>query len=194
MLTYSLFYLTETADFTTMEPQLRLDLHDTVALSLNVFLETDNPDSDTTMLLYSTDSGHVSVLSFTNSTLFPPTPVPTDHTPSLMVDSIVKEVPGTTLWKRKAHGDWALQVEYFHDVRSIVSCSADPRESLVMATQTGAKKWRTVSASVRKGVSVFTYSKFPLALLTGGVGESFLLFFAGAAAPPSLALSRGSVD
>ncbi|KAJ3174490.1 hypothetical protein HDU87_007183 [Geranomyces variabilis] len=163
-------------DFTTMEPQLRLDLHDTVALSLNVFTDPDNPDSDTTMLLYSTDSGHVSVLTFINSTLFPPTPVPSDHTPVIMIDAIAKEVPGTTLWKRKAHGDWALQVAYFHDVRSIVSCSADPRDSLVMATQTGAKKWRVVSASVRKGITAFAYSKFPLALLTGGVDRQIRIW------------------
>ncbi|KAJ3147659.1 hypothetical protein HDU86_007906 [Geranomyces michiganensis] len=179
-------------DFTTMEPQLRLDLHDTVALSLNVFIETDNPDSDTTMLLYSTDSGHVSVLTFINSTLFPPTPVPSDHTPVIMIDAIAKEVPGTTLWKRKAHGDWALQVEYFHDVRSIVSCSADSRDSLVMATQTGAKKWRVVSASVRKGVTAFAYSKFPLALLTGGVDRQIRIWNPHRLTRPTASLSGHS--
>ncbi|KAJ3160300.1 hypothetical protein HDU88_007978 [Geranomyces variabilis] len=179
-------------DFTTMEPQLRLDLHDTVALSLNVFTDPDNPDSDTTMLLYSTDSGHVSVLTFINSTLFPPTPVPSDHTPVIMIDAIAKEVPGTTLWKRKAHGDWALQVAYFHDVRSIVSCSADPRDSLVMATQTGAKKWRVVSASVRKGVTAFAYSKFPLALLTGGVDRQIRIWNPHRLTRPTASLSGHS--
>ncbi|KAI8912193.1 WD40-repeat-containing domain protein [Powellomyces hirtus] len=178
-------------DFTTMEPQLRLDLHDTVALSLSCYYEENNADSDTTMLLFGTDSGHTSVLTFTNTTFFPPTPVPTDHTPAFLIDSITK-IPGTTLWKRKAHGDWTLQVEYFHDVRSIVSCSADPRESLVMATQTGAKKWRIVSASVRKGVSTFAYSKFPLALLTGGVDRQIRIWNPHRLTRPTASLSGHS--
>ncbi|KAI8818235.1 WD40-repeat-containing domain protein, partial [Fimicolochytrium jonesii] len=154
-------------DLTSMEAQLRLDLHDTVALSLSVYFDAADPDSDSTMLLYGTDSGQCCVLSFSNSVFFPPNPPPTTETPTMLIDAACK-LPGTTLWKRKAHRDWTLQIEYLNDLKTIVSCSSNPRESIVTAMQTGTKKWRVSAAAVRKGVNTFAYSKFPLALVTGG--------------------------
>ncbi|TPX66139.1 hypothetical protein SpCBS45565_g04625 [Spizellomyces sp. 'palustris'] len=162
-------------DSTTMETQLRLDLHDSVAFTMNYHYDTENPDSDQSTLLYGTDQGCVTLIRFSHAALFGTAISKKDQAPVISVDSLSK-TPGVQVWKRKAHNDWALQVEYYHDLRSVVSCSPDEKESLVMATQTGTKKWTVVSASVRKGVNAIAYSKFPLALISGGTDRQLRIW------------------
>ncbi|KAI9099891.1 WD40-repeat-containing domain protein [Phlyctochytrium arcticum] len=162
-------------DCATLEPQLRLDLHDSIAFTLSYHFDSENPDSDQSMILYGTDQGYVNLLHFSHAALFGTSSTKKDHVPVVMLDSLAKS-PGTQVWKRKAHNDWVIKVEYYHDLRAIVSCSPDSKDSLVMATQVGPKKWTFVSSSVHKGVNAFSYCRSPLALVTGGTDRQIRIW------------------
>ncbi|KAJ3213522.1 WD40 repeat domain 95 [Dinochytrium kinnereticum] len=165
-------------DFTTMEPQVSLDLQDSIALCLDFWCDPDNPDSDEGILLYGTDQGYVVTFNFINGALFSRNKVKSQ---SLQINMETYLRSGSfknfgTVTKRKAHSDWVTRVKYYHDFHSIVSCSPDPQESLVVATQDGKNKWNYFSAPVHRGVNVFAYCKFPVCLVTGGTDRQLRLW------------------
>lgn len=158
-------------DAATMDPQLRIDLHDTVAFSLAYYYDESNPDSDISTLFFGTDSGYTVAVTFTHNSLFSPLPKNSAVPPTFTVE-VLSKIPGVIVHKKHSHKDWVGRIEYYHDLRSVVSCSGNERDSLVIATQLeGGKKWEILTANVRKGVNAFAYSKFPLALVTGGTGK-----------------------
>ncbi|KAI9207639.1 WD40-repeat-containing domain protein [Polychytrium aggregatum] len=158
-------------DFMTMETQLRLDLQDTVALSLDYWSDSDNPDASDGTMYIGTDSGYVLVFTF-NINLIDQYATQKHQGKTVLLDSLGKNNKfSCILTKRKAHNDWTVMVRYYHDIHLIVSCSPDPTHSLVVATQVSKKKWIYHSAPVHKGVNTFAYSKFPLTLVTGGTGK-----------------------
>ncbi|KAJ3094945.1 hypothetical protein HDU97_007427 [Phlyctochytrium planicorne] len=165
-------------DFTTMEPQLSLDLQDSIALSMDFWCDPDNPDSDEGMLLYGTDQGYVVTFNFLNGALFSRNKVKSSvvriNMEAYIRNGSVKNFG--TVTKRKAHGDWVTRVKYYHDFHSIVSCSPDPQDSLVVATQDGKNKWNYFTAPVHRGVNVFAYCKFPVCLVTGGTDRQLRLW------------------
>ncbi|KAJ3044600.1 hypothetical protein HDV00_001526 [Rhizophlyctis rosea] len=165
-------------DYTTMETQVRLDLHDCVALTLDEWQNVENPDSDQTTLIMGTDSGYIMMLTFLSSLLFSSTGKKKDDPPPVInINSTrILKTYGATLSKRKAHHDWTLKVKYYRELRSIVSCSPDSRNSVVMATEDGKGRWSYVSSSVYRGVNTFAFSKFPIALVTGGTDRQLRIW------------------
>ncbi|KAJ3325279.1 hypothetical protein HDU76_013215 [Blyttiomyces sp. JEL0837] len=165
-------------DYSTMECQLRLDLYDTVALTMDFWFDTENPDADESMLLYGTDQGYVNIFNFVNSRVF--RKATTKRVCEVINMETLHRNPVTkqygTLSKRKAHNDWVLKVRYYHDLHAIVSCSADPLASLVVATQDGKNKWNLFSAPVHRGVNTFAYCRFPVSLVTGGTDRQLRLW------------------
>ncbi|RKO89076.1 WD40-repeat-containing domain protein [Blyttiomyces helicus] len=157
-----------------MEAQLCLDLHDSIALTLDVWSDPD-PDSSDSMLFFGTDSGHVTVISFSN-VLFSTHMRKKDRCEVINIEN-PRAIKGIgNLWKRRAHGDWVLKVKYYRDLKSIISCSPDPNESLVVATENTKKKWTFYSVPVHKGVNTFAFSKFPVQLVTGGADRQLRLW------------------
>ncbi|KAJ3086960.1 hypothetical protein HK102_012084 [Quaeritorhiza haematococci] len=179
-----------------MTPDLRMDIGDTCAMTLDFWTDSDNPDSNETMLVYGTDSGHVVVLHFMNDVLFNNNGTKKDKCQQIFVDASAKicrggggggggggagsgggvgsqtaggisgsvmsnnngigatvgstsvglSTPGTNhtgisvISKRKTHNDWCVKVRYFPHLSSIVSCSPDPKDSLVVATISNKRK------------------------------------------------------
>ncbi|KAJ3045801.1 WD40 repeat domain 95, partial [Rhizophlyctis rosea] len=165
-------------DYTTMETQIRLDLHDTVALSLDSYHDPENPESDQTTLILGTDSGHILFFTFSPLLLFSATGKKKDDPPPLINLTSARSLKtfGATLWKRKSHNDWTLKVQYFADLKSVVSCSPDSRNSFCMGTEVGKGKWSFVTASVYRGVNTFAFCKFPICLVTGGTDRQIRLW------------------
>ena len=81
-----------------------------------------------------------------------------------------------TLQKRKAHSDWVTKVRYYHSMKSVVSSSTDPVDSLVIAIEDRNGRWNSSSVSVPKGVNCFAYCSFPVALVTGGRDRQIRIF------------------
>ena len=73
--------------------------------------------------------------------------------------------------RRKAHGDWCVKVAYLKEIRSVVSCSPDSKDSIVIASHNNKDSWNVSSISVHKGVQTFAYCHFPAVLATGGAGK-----------------------
>ncbi|KAJ3417383.1 hypothetical protein HDV05_004848 [Chytridiales sp. JEL 0842] len=170
-------YLLVTSEFSTLEPILRLDLHDSIAISMDFWYDEENPDSDHSLLLYGTDDGYIVMLNFSNEMVINNKSRTKGECPLLSMESFKSGKNGQTgLVKRKAHGDWVTKVRYYHDLHAIISCSTDPAASLCVATRDGKNKWNYFSASVHKGVNVFAMSKFPVALITGGTDHQLRLW------------------
>jgi WD40 repeat protein len=199
---YFFYFFIGLVDFSTMETYLRFDLHDTVAISMDFWYDSDNPDCEESMLLYGTDQGYVVMFNFVNNALFNKNRSK-DECQVINVETYFKQTtstptPGATfsaatvnsnlinmsnnkanlacLSKRKAHGDWVQKVRYYHDLHAIVSCSTDPQASLCVATQDGKNKWVYFTTPVHKGVTTFAYCRFPVVLITGGTDHQLRLW------------------
>lgn len=83
-----------------------------------------------------------------------------------------------TVMKKKVHSDWVLKVKYYESIRSIISCSKDSEDSLVVAKHHlgGSKRWSFTSLPINKGVNCFVYSNFPSVLVTGGTDRNLRLW------------------
>ncbi|KAJ1533653.1 EF-hand calcium binding domain 8, partial [Nowakowskiella sp. JEL0078] len=188
-------------DFTTMKTEIRLDTEDSIPLCLDFWYDVENPDSNESMLLYGTDSGFVNVYYIVNKFLFNVsgkkehcTYISMESIPRAHISPVIGSIFGNSLAdannieisesaknmgvlsRRKAHQDWCVKVQFFPELHSIVSCSPDPMNSLVVATQSGKKKWNQISAPVRKGVNTFAYCRFPVTIVTGGTDREIRLW------------------
>ncbi len=123
------------------------------------------------MLVIGTDAGQVILLQFLYEELQQYTKSKGNTKNTIDLDAFARNHKATsTLTKRKAHSDWCVKVRYYSGIRSIISCSADPKESLVVATH-NKNKWTYNSLPVHKGVNTFAYCSFPAVLVTGGTGK-----------------------
>ncbi|KAJ3296878.1 hypothetical protein HDU79_005460 [Rhizoclosmatium sp. JEL0117] len=155
---------------TTMQGKLRFDLKDSCALSLDFWYDADNPDAETCALYFGTDLGYVYTVNIVNSSFVNKNENTKNKCVTIVMDTFGR---GTTkgmgtMVRRKAHDNWVGKVKYYHDWHAVVSCSIDPLASLVVAVQDGKNSWSYFSAPVNHGVNTFVYSRFPVALITGG--------------------------
>jgi WD40 repeat protein len=67
--------------------------------------------------------------------------------------------------KRKCHHDWVTQVQYFEEMNSYVSCSADSQGALTIG-DLGRRTCRKIN--VPGGVKCFNFCRRPSFLVTGG--------------------------
>ncbi|KAI8923511.1 WD40-repeat-containing domain protein [Entophlyctis helioformis] len=167
-------------DGTTLQKALCLDLQSVNVLTLDYWTDRDNPNATESMLLYGTDSGCVNVFTFNNDKMFKVGVRQKDQ-----AEHIFLEKEGTSnralkswgsLWKRRAHGDWTVKVKYVPDLHAIISCSPDPRESLVVAAMDLNRKWQIHVSPVHKGVNAFAFCRFPVTLITGGTDRQLRLW------------------
>ncbi|KAJ3279292.1 hypothetical protein HK104_001582, partial [Borealophlyctis nickersoniae] len=167
-------------DYTTMQPTLRLDLHDTVALTLDTFhtLNPDHPDRSTTSILFGTDSGCIITFTFPAALLLSLSTSKKDHPPPSipLTSTSFKHLPEVTIVKRRAHRDWCMKVRWYEELKSVVSCSPDSRRSLVVLTEDGKGRWTETVVGVYKGVNTFAYCRFPVTLVTGGTDRHIRLW------------------
>ncbi|KAJ3017644.1 UNVERIFIED_CONTAM: WD40 repeat domain 95 [Siphonaria sp. JEL0065] len=154
----------------TMQGKIRFDLKDSVALSLDFWFDEENPDAETCTLFFGTDLGHIYSVNIVNSAFVNKNENVKNKCVTMMMDMFGRgSTKGMgTLVKRKAHDNWVGKVKYYHDWHAVVSCSIDPLASLVVAIQDGKNSWSYFSAPVNHGVNTFVYSRFPVALITGG--------------------------
>jgi WD40 repeat protein len=143
------------------------DLQNVNALSIDYY-RGPNPSKST--LYFSTDSGHINTFIFDEDQLAKNC---AQQNGSVEFHLIEKE--GTTklqnigcISKRKTHNDWALKVRHFPELRSVISCSADEVNSLVIAETDINQKIQLHSVSIPRGVQTFAVSKAPLFIITGG--------------------------
>ncbi|KAJ3274070.1 hypothetical protein HDV01_003563 [Terramyces sp. JEL0728] len=163
---------------TTMEKCLCLDLQNTNVLSLDYYVMKDTQISPKSMLIYGTDSGHVNVFTFDDDKM-----IKVAVRQKGQIERIYIEKEGSKLlkhlgsvWKRKAHNDWVLKVRYIPEIKSIISCSPDPKESLVVAELDNNHKWQYHISPINKGVNSFAYCRFPVTIVTGGTDRQIRLW------------------
>jgi WD40 repeat protein len=155
-------------DSTSLEKCFCLDLQNVNPLSLHFYNIKNTSES---MLLYSTDYGSVNVFQFNHDRM---ATVAVKH--SGLVHHVLVEKDGPTkvinelgtITKRKAHRDWATQVEYIPELRLIISCSPHPIDSLSVAELDINHKWQYHICSVHKGINAFAFSLAPICIITGG--------------------------
>ncbi|KAI9331220.1 hypothetical protein BDR26DRAFT_824578 [Obelidium mucronatum] len=154
----------------TMQGKIRFDLKDSVALSMDFWFDEENPDAETCTLFFGTDLGHIYTVNIVNSAFVNKNENAKNKCVTLLMDMFGRGATKGmgTMAKRKAHDNWVGKVKYYHDWHAIVSCSIDPLASLVVAIQDGKNSWSYFSAPVNHGVNTFVYSRFPVALITGG--------------------------
>jgi hypothetical protein len=155
-----------------------LNLKDCCALTMDYWKDTDNPDSDMNRLVYGTDSGNVCVFDFPDRLIVDRGTRKKDSHLEINMDYINNKPVKYfgSLIKRKSHNDWVLKVRYYHNMKSVVSCSSDPNQSISIATENNSGKWKVMTAPVPKGVHCFAYCKLPVALVTAGYGASLFRF------------------
>ncbi|KAI9330378.1 WD40-repeat-containing domain protein [Zopfochytrium polystomum] len=171
-------------EYSTLSPHIRLDLYDSVALSLHYWVNSENPDNDVASLFFSTDQGYVCEFTFSIAAVIAQKKrkgeaitislvSPSSYHPASLSTAPLGALGGT-LTRHKVHEDWAVKVRYYHELHSLVSCSPDPKASLVVAQRIATKpgggggRWSIFTAPVCKGVNTFAYSHFPVSLVTGG--------------------------
>ncbi|KAJ3343207.1 hypothetical protein HDU83_005796 [Entophlyctis luteolus] len=160
--------------------RIRFDLKDATALCLDWWHDADNADCETCSLFFGTDAGLVYTVTIVSSAFA----VKNDNSSKSECLTLLMETFGRTaatkgmgaVSKRKAHDGWVGKVQYYHDLHAVVSCSVDPTQSLTVATQDGKSSWTHFSAPVNHGVNTFVYSRFPVALITGGTDHTLRLW------------------
>ncbi|KAJ3391675.1 hypothetical protein HDU92_008924 [Lobulomyces angularis] len=163
-------------DFSTLLCNVRLNIGEIIPLTIDIWYDVENPDTNESMLIFGTDSGMIMIFYFQNDILFKNEATQKKGS-TIFLDSFVKQNKNTCqLIKRKAHSDWVLKIRYYSTLRSIISCSPDPKESLVFATHNNKKKWTFISLPVHKGVNCFEYCKFPAVLVTGGTDRQLRIW------------------
>ncbi|KAJ3311082.1 WD40 repeat domain 95 [Boothiomyces sp. JEL0838] len=163
---------------TTMEKCLLLDLQNTNVLTLDYCMVKDSHLSPKSMLIYGTDSGHINVFTFDVDKMLKVAVRQKGQIERIFIEKegskLVKYL-GNVL-KRKAHNDWAMKVRYVPEMKSIISCSPDPNESLVVAELDNNHKWQYHISPVNKGVNSFAYCRFPVTIVTGGTDRQIRLW------------------
>ena len=119
--------------------------------------------------MFSKDQGYVNVFHFNNDTLSSGSTTRNDAPKVIYLerDSEIGFLPWGKLWKRKAHNDWVLKIKDVPKFRFIISCSPDPKDSLVIARYED-HQWKYSKVSVYKGVNCVAFGSKPLSLITGG--------------------------
>ncbi|TPX70972.1 hypothetical protein CcCBS67573_g06381 [Chytriomyces confervae] len=163
---------------TTWQSKIRFDLKDCNALCLDYFVDLENQDSETSTFYFGTDGGFIYTVNIINSAFSNKNDNTKNKCVTILMDQFGR---GSTkgmgsMSKRRAHDNWIGKIKYYHDWHAIVSCSIDPLASLVVALQDGKNSWTYFSAPVNHGVNTFTYSRFPVALITGGTDHQLRLW------------------
>jgi WD40 repeat protein len=165
-------------DASTLEKCLCLDLQNVNVLSLDFHIAA-KPSSDN-MLIYSTDSGTVNVFTFNEDRMNNFAIKRKGLVEHIMIE---KDWPATktikdlgNIWKRKAHQDWAMKTQFIQEIKSLISCSPDPRNSLVVAELNSESKWIYHNCSICKGVNVFVFCMFPVSIVTGGTDRNLRIW------------------
>ncbi|KAI8830785.1 WD40-repeat-containing domain protein, partial [Chytriomyces cf. hyalinus JEL632] len=158
--------------------KIRFDLKDCNALCLDYFVDLENQDSETSTFYFGTDGGFIYTVNIINSAFSNKNDNTKNKCVTILMDRFGR---GSTkgmgsMSKRRAHDNWIGKIKYYHDLHAIVSCSIDPFASLVVALQDGKNLWTYFSAPVNHGVNTFTYSRFPVALITGGTEHQLRLW------------------
>ncbi|KAI8904018.1 WD40-repeat-containing domain protein [Gorgonomyces haynaldii] len=178
-------------DPSTMERCVVLDLQTSNPLTLDYYCSDVN--ASTSLLVYGTDQGCVNVFYFVNDKLSN-----TMSRKNSEVEHIYLEKEGPpakvfkgwgTLWKRKAHNDWVLNVKYIPEMKAIMSTSPDSRKSLVVAVLDVTHKWQITDCSIFKGANCCAFSKRPMCIITGGSDHQVRLWNPRRLNGPPVALS-----
>ena len=137
---------------------------------MDFWTDPANGDSETSRLVYGTETGNIYIYDFPRKLIVDRGSRKKDAVTDIFMDSINSKpsIYYGNLQKRKSHYDWVMKVRYYHNMKSVVSCSTDPVESLVVETEDTKGRWCTSSAAVPKGVNCFAYCSLPAALVTGG--------------------------
>lgn len=160
----------------TLERLIFLDLEKVNALTLDFY---QLKDSTTSMLIYGTDTGVVSVFTFDEQKLLQLASRQKGVVESLYIEkdilsAKVKQIG--SVWKRKAHNDWVLQVRYIPELKLIISCSAETKNSLSIAKYGNDHKWKYTNLAIVKGVNCFAYCPFPQTIATAGTDRKIRLW------------------
>lgn len=150
-----------------MLPQMRIHLHEGMALCVAASLQVLEETSETA-IYFGMDNGTLDVLCFDHEKLF--SKKPSSECLELNIHDLTRDdenkLGSLTTWK--AHSDWALGIKYIPDMNAVISCSSDEHNSIVIARKKDGVKWANEHASVGKGVQCFAYIKNPVAIVTGG--------------------------
>ncbi|KAJ3130047.1 hypothetical protein HK098_006759 [Nowakowskiella sp. JEL0407] len=188
-------------DFTTMNTEIRIDTEDSIPMCMDYWFDRENPDSKESILFFGTDSGFVNIFYIVNKAFFYAPTSKKEHCQKISIDSIPRTLPvyisngfrvssGFSyadtivditkgvgyLTRKRAHQEWCVKIQYIPQLHCIISCSPDPKNSLVIASQAGSRKWNYYSAPVHKGVNTFAFCKFPVTLVTGGTDKQLRLW------------------
>ena len=165
-------------DLSTMGKTHVFNLKDTCALSMDYYTDSSNPDVDFNRLVYGTDSGYIYVHDFPSQLFVDRAIRKKGSYLEFNMDHVhVKPPPHFgRLVKRKVHNDWTIKIRYYHNMKCVISCSMDPKYSIVVSTEHGDGHWTTSFGSVQKGVKCFALSTFPFALVTGGTDRQIRIW------------------
>ena len=137
-------------DYGTRKCVVRLNLSDHVPLTIDLWYDQEK-NSDSTMLVYGTDTGIVGLVHFSNAELFQRN----SKIENINLDQYAKANKSScSVFKRTLHSDWVLKVKYYSSLRTIISCSKDPNASLVLMKQHlgGSRGWSYASVPVHKSL------------------------------------------
>ena len=135
---------------------------------MHFWSDSDDLESEKSRLVYGTDTGSIFIYDFPDRLIADRGPRKNDKVVDIPMDFINSKSSTGTLQKIKGHSDWVSKVRYYHSLKSIVSCSADPVDSLLIAAEDSYGRWNCSSISVPKGVSCFSYCSFTVSLVAGG--------------------------
>ncbi|EGF76597.1 hypothetical protein BATDEDRAFT_92606 [Batrachochytrium dendrobatidis JAM81] len=127
-----------------------------------------NYDEKTDLILFGDDGGYINVLSINDRFLLDATSdgiTGENLTPSKLSKKDSLEKHNISLYRRKIHDDWVLQVQYYPEMNAFVSCAVENSKSLVI----GDLERKTLRyISVPKGIRCFEFCRRPSFLVTGG--------------------------
>lgn len=108
------------------------------------------PNESSSMLIYGTDQGYTNVFYILNSSISTGFSLKKKKADCIYLekDAASKFSHWGTLWKRKAHSDWVVSVKFIPFINGIISCSPDPKDSLVLA-YIEEHKWIIHSSAVK---------------------------------------------
>lgn len=126
------------------------------------------------MLIYSTDSGQVSVYTLDEEYLLQTLSRKSNLGDVIYIErddlTSTEQLLGT-IWKKKVHSDWGLDVIYVPDLRILISCSQDPKKSLSIARYGNNNTWSFKYASLLKGITCIAFSPSPQVVVTAGLDK-----------------------
>ena len=159
-----------------MERLLCFDLELTNALTIDFW---SGKDGFHPMLIYGTDSGYVNVLTFNEHSFLQIAARQKGQIDTLYLEretASLKLKELGVMWRRKAHNDWVLKVQYVSELKLIISVSPGSKDSLSVAQFGNNHKWNIHSSAINKGLNCLAYSNFPQTIATGGTDRIIRLW------------------